>query len=86
MTYSNKYVNMLNILINAYACSPCWGSEPGMAWNWVINLAKHCNLFVITEGEWRAEIEEAVARLPQRDHLHFYFNPVSEKVQRMCWN
>lgn len=77
---------MLNILINAYACSPSWGSEPGMAWNWVINLARHCNLFVITEGEWRAEIEEAVAKLPQRDHLHFHFNPVSEKVRRMCWN
>lgn len=77
---------MLNILINAYACSPSWGSEPGMAWNWVVNLARHCNLFVITEGEWRAEIEEAVPKLPQRDRLHFHFNPVSEKVRRMCWN
>lgn len=77
---------MLNILINAYACSPNWGSEPGMAWNWIINLARTCNLYVITEGEWRAEIEEAVAKLPQRDHVHFYFNPVPEKVRRMCWN
>ena len=42
---------MLNILINAYACSPNWGSEPRMAWNWITNIAKHCKCYVITEGE-----------------------------------
>lgn len=25
----------MKIVINAYACSPGMGSEPGMAWNWV---------------------------------------------------
>ena len=49
---------MINVLINAYACSPNWGSEPGMAWNWISNLATYCNLFVITEGEWKEEIEK----------------------------
>lgn len=77
---------MLNILINAYAVSPNWGSEQGMGWNWVINIARSCNVHVITEGEWRAEIEEAVANLPQKDNLHFYYNPVSEKIRNMCWN
>lgn len=77
---------MINILINAYACSPNWGSEPGMAWNWVSCLAKHCNLFIITEGEWREEIETAVAAHPYKEHLHFYYNPVSDKIRRMCWN
>ena len=32
---------MLSILINAYACSPNMGSEPGMAWNWCINLTNN---------------------------------------------
>lgn len=77
---------MLNVLVNAYAVSPAWGSEPGMGWNWVVNLAQYCNVFVITEGEWRTEIEETVEKLPQRGNLHFYFNPVSERVRRMCWN
>lgn len=77
---------MLNVLINAYAVSPSWGSEPGMGWNWVINLAQFCNVFVITEGEWRNEIEAAVAHLPQRNQLHFYYNPVPQKVRKMCWN
>lgn len=49
---------MLKILINAYACSPNMGSEPGMAWNWVSNLAKYCELYIITEGEFRSNIEK----------------------------
>lgn len=77
---------MLNVLVNAYAVSPTWGSEPGMGWNWVVNLAKYCNLFVVTEGEWRNEIEAAVAKLPQKENLHFYYNPMPERVRHMCWN
>ena len=44
---------MFSILINAYACSPDMGSEPGMAWNWCVNLANYCELHIITEGEFR---------------------------------
>lgn len=77
---------MINVLINAYDCSPNWGSEPGMAWNWISNLASYCNLYIITEGEWKEEIEEAVRKHPHKEHLHFYYNPVSEKIRKMCWN
>ncbi len=77
---------MLNILVNAYAVSPNWGSEQGMGWNWVINIAKYCHVDVITEGEWRDEIEEALLRLPQKDNLTFHYLPVSDKVRAMCWN
>lgn len=77
---------MLSILINAYACSPNMGSEPGMAWNWCVNLAKYCELHIITEGEFRDNIETVVLTLPQGKNMYFYYNPVSEKVRRMCWN
>lgn len=77
---------MITILINAYACSPNMGSEPGMAWNWCINLAKHCELHIITEGEFRDKIEATLPTLPQRGNMHFYYNPVSEEVRKMCWN
>ncbi len=76
----------LNVLINAYAVSPNWGSEPGMGWNWIVNIARHCNVFVITEGEWKDEILDAVAKLPQRDNIHFFFNPLPDRVRKMCWN
>lgn len=77
---------MLKILINAYACSPNMGSEPGMAWNWVSNLAKFCELYIITEGEFRDKIEEVVPTLEWGKNMHFYYNPVSEEIRKMCWN
>lgn len=77
---------MLKILINAYACSPGMGSEPGMAWNWVSNLAKFCELFIITEGEFREKIEAVMTDLPEAKNMHFYYNPVSEEIRKMCWN
>lgn len=77
---------MLNVLINAYAISPKWGSEQGVGWNWVTNIAKFCNCYVITESEYKDEIEKAVSSHPYKEHLHFYFNAVSPEVRKMCWN
>lgn len=77
---------MISILINTYACSPNMGSEPGMAWNWCVNLAKHCELQIITEGEFRDKIEEILPTLPQGKNMHFYYNPVSDEIRKMCWN
>jgi len=58
------------------------GSEPGMGWNWVSNLAKYCEVYVISEGEFREQAEGASKDLP----IHWYWNPVSPKVRSMCWN
>ena len=77
---------MKTIVINAYACAPDRGSEPGMAWNWVINLANYCRVHVITEGEWQKEIEVAIQKLSQKDNITFYFNPVTDEIRTMCWN
>ena len=76
----------LKILINAYACSPKRGSEPGMGWNWCIHLAKYCELHIITEEEFKPIIEETIIKLPQKDNLKFYYNPVSEEVREMARN
>lgn len=77
---------MLNVLINAYAVSPDWGSELGMGWNWIINIARYCNCFIITEGEYRKEIEKALLSLPQRGNIHFHYLPVQPEVRRMFYN
>ena len=77
---------MQKILINSYACCPNMGSEPGMGWNWCVNLARHCELHIITEGEFRPQIEATVPTLEQGRNMHFYYNPVTEEVRRMCWN
>ena len=83
----------MKVLINAYACSPNMGSEPGMAWNWCVNLARHCELYIITEGEFQERIEATLPNLSQGANMHFYWNPIGgddeiqcDKIRRMCWN
>lgn len=77
---------MMNVLINAYAVSPKWGSEQGVGWNWIVNIAHYCNVFVITESEYENEIYEALEKHPYREKMHFYFNAVTPEVRKMCWN
>lgn len=77
---------MISVLINAYACSPNMGSEPGMAWNWCLHLAKYCELHIITEGEFRNKIEEVLPTISHGKNMHFYYNPMLEEVREMCWN
>ena len=76
----------MKVLINAYAVSPDWGSEQGVGWNWIVSIARHCELFVITEEEYRDRIEASLGLLPQGHNIHMYYHPVPERVRRMCWN
>ena len=41
----------MKILVSCFACSPCRGSEPGMGWRFIRELAKKHELFVITASE-----------------------------------
>ena len=65
----------LKVLISAYACSPYKGSEPGVGWGFVSELAKHHDLWVIVEEEkFRADIEKYLAAHPDfGQRVRFYF-------------
>lgn len=76
----------MKVLINAYAISPNHGSELGVGWKWVTELAKYCQVFVITESEFEIEIKEALEYLPQKENLKFYFNDIGVIARAMCWN
>lgn len=73
---------MLKVVINSYTCCPGMGSEPGMGWNWIVALAKHCELYVISEGEYKVQCEEASKDMP----IHWYWNPVPQATRDKCWN
>ncbi|MCM1147043.1 MAG: glycosyltransferase [Bacteroidales bacterium] len=80
---------MLRILINSYACCPGMGSEQGMGWNWILAIAKHCECHIITEGEYRLQIEawmNNAANSELASRMRFYYNEVSPEVRRRCWN
>jgi glycosyltransferase involved in cell wall biosynthesis len=38
------------LLIISYACSPYYGSEPGIGWNYAFEMAKYFDTWVISEG------------------------------------
>jgi len=49
----------MNILLSAYACEPLLGSEPGVGWNWAVQIAKRGhNVWVITRPMHKAKIDD----------------------------
>jgi len=48
---------MKTFLISAYACEPGKGSEPGVGWNWAIELSKENRVIVITRSNNKAPID-----------------------------
>ena len=74
------------VLISAYACGPKWGSEIGVGWNWVINIARHCAVTVITESGFREDILDALPRLNLPHAPTFHFVDIGETARRRCWN
>lgn len=77
---------MLNVLINAYGCSPSKGSEGGLGWMWVSHLAKYCKIHVITEAEGKEDVEAYLPKFEYRDNVQFHFIDIGENVRKMCWN
>ena len=77
----------LHILVNAYACSPEWGSEVGMGWNWVCALSKSCRLDVITEAGFAPAIEKAIDNGVFKDsQVRFHYIDIGERGRRLFWN
>lgn len=64
---------MRNLLISAYACEPLKGSEQGVGWNWVIQMAKYNNLHVITRANNKTLIQEYLpSALEERINFYYY--------------
>ena len=65
----------MKILLSAYACEPGCGSEEGVGWNTVRQVANHHEVWVLTRIGYRAAIEAELDRHPV-PNLHFvYFDP-----------
>lgn len=65
----------LKVLVSAYACSPYSGSEPGVGWGVVSEMARYHDLWVIVEEEkFRKDIEGYLSAHPGlHRNVHFYF-------------
>ena len=65
----------LKLLIAAYACRPGLGSEPGVGWNMVRELAKYHQVWVLTRENNRPAIEAELVRQPMPNLQVVYTNP-----------
>lgn len=65
----------LNVLISAYACQPHMGSEPGVGWHLVQELAKHHRVWVLTRRSNRDAIESELAQNPVPSLTFLYCDP-----------
>lgn len=73
------------ILLSVYACSPEWGSEVGMGWHWVLELAKFCKLDVITESAFRDSIEKNMRSFASANLPQFHYISINERGRKAFW-
>ena len=68
--------------MSAYACEPNKGSEPGVGWNWAIQMANWNEVYVITRSNNKDVIEAYLKRNPV-EHLHFYYHDCSALKRKL---
>jgi glycosyltransferase involved in cell wall biosynthesis len=64
----------LKVLASAYACEPDKGSEPGIGWNWVKQIARFHEVWVITRENNKEAIESTLAKSPISNVHWVYFD------------
>lgn len=65
----------MNILLSAYACEPDKGSEPGVGWNWAIELAQLGHqVQVLTRSNNRQSIEKLLTLEPRHNLKFVYYD------------
>lgn len=82
----------MKILISAYACEPNKGSEPGIGWNMVLEVAKRHCVWVLTSNTHKEKIEAEMSRNPVENLKIAYADPLgwiydwSNEGKRVHWN
>lgn len=61
------------IMISAYACEPNKGSEPGVGWNWVLQMSKYYELWVLTRKSNEPNIKKFIEQNEEYKCIHFIY-------------
>lgn len=72
---------MKSILVSAYGCEPLKGSEPGVGWNWVLQMAKNNKLHVITRANNKDVIEKYLPA-DVESNIKFYYYDTPDIIKR----
>jgi glycosyltransferase involved in cell wall biosynthesis len=63
----------MKVLLSAYSCEPGQGSEPGVGWNVVREVAKYHQVWVLTRPDESKDIIEAELNRNPIPNLHFVY-------------
>jgi glycosyltransferase involved in cell wall biosynthesis len=63
------------ILLSSFACSPLWGSEPGVGWQWLLQLARHHDVVLLTHAYFREHLEPALLKAAIDVEVHYLQAP-----------
>lgn len=76
----------MKVLVSAFACEPGQGSEPGIGWNCVRQVARFHEVWVLTWGEQRPAIERILSSHPLPNAHFVYLDlPRWRKIGRLGW-
>lgn len=71
-----------NVLVSAYGCEPLKGSESGVGWNWVLQMAKSNKLHVVTRAN-NQKIIEAYMPKEVKDKITFHYYDAPKFIRRL---
>jgi glycosyltransferase involved in cell wall biosynthesis len=64
----------MKVLLSAYACEPNKGSEPGVGWNWAVEIARLGHkIWVLTRANNQHAIDSKLLSLPEKNNIHFLY-------------
>lgn len=73
---------MRTLLVSAYGCEPLKGSESGVGWNWVLQMAQNNRLHVITRANNREAIETYMPT-EVKDNIVFHYYDAPYFIRRL---
>ncbi len=71
----------MKVLLSAYACRPNSGSEPGVGWNWALEIAKRGHhVYVVTRRRNQKAIEEFCTKNKKPENVEFFYYDIPAKL------
>jgi len=64
----------MRIALVGHACSPYFGSEPGLTWNWAKHLAQFHEVHVVTHPQFQTDIDQEVNGMASCRPIFHYVN------------
>jgi glycosyltransferase involved in cell wall biosynthesis len=61
------------VLVSAYAVNPYHGSEDGMGWNFILQIARFNKVIAVTRENTKTDIEKYMSENPSKDYSNIQF-------------